>query len=146
MHGVRTMPRLRELLRAATIPVKLSCVVDARNWAEVVGARDSPYLARCAELGVERVALRRVHDPKQCGGGGGARPRLLDGGVFEGRRPERHFRSNPVYRVHGVEVTVWDFDATASRSLNLFPDGTISDEYLLAKAPDTAPSPAAAAA
>ena len=62
------------------------------------------------------------------------------------RRPERHFRSNPVYRVHGVEVTVWDFDATASRSLNLFPDGTISDEYLLAKAPDTAPSPAAAAA
>lgn len=142
MHGVRTMPRVRELLASATIPVKVICVVNHDNWAEVVGDADAPFLRRCAELGIERVALRRVHDPRDSGRD---RLRLLDGDVFAGREPERHFRENPVYLIHGVEVTVWDFDTTASRSLNLFPDGTISDEYLLVKAPNAAPAAALAA-
>ena len=33
-----------------------------------------------------------------------------------------------------MEVTVWNFDQCDCTSLNLFSDGTISEEYLLVKA------------
>ncbi len=34
-----------------------------------------------------------------------------------------------------MEVTYWDFDATACTSINLFPDGTIGDSHLLTRTP-----------
>jgi len=162
MHGVRTMPDLAALLRAAKIPLKLSCVVNDNNWDEVVGS-DGTFLPRCRDLGIRRVALRKVHDPKryqdtaaQDGAGmegatrtrplhpnaptlaserGNQPRRLQDGEALAGREPARYFRGNPVFDIEGLECTVWDFDHTESRSLNLFPDGTISDQYLLVDAP-----------
>ena len=41
---------------------------------------------------------------------------------------------NPVYDWHGIEVTHWQFESTTSTAVNLFPDGTISTDYLLTKA------------
>jgi hypothetical protein len=43
------------------------------------------------------------------------------------------YRDNPVYDYRGMEVTYWNFERTSSTSLNLFADGTISEEYLLTK-------------
>uniref|UniRef100_A0A7S2WLJ0 Radical SAM core domain-containing protein n=1 Tax=Rhizochromulina marina TaxID=1034831 RepID=A0A7S2WLJ0_9STRA len=147
MHGVRTMPDLATLLSVSEIPVKLSCVVNKENWEEVVGA-DGSFLPRCRDLGLRRVALRMVHTPmtaRQVTAAGGdgqpheedglGRRRLLEGKVFEGMSPVRFFRGNPVFDFGGMECTVWDFDHTESRSINLFPDGTISDKYLLGAAP-----------
>jgi hypothetical protein len=39
-----------------------------------------------------------------------------------------------VYDYDGMEITCWNFGCTSSTSLNLFADGTISDEYLLSRA------------
>jgi hypothetical protein len=51
------------------------------------------------------------------------------------------YRGNPVYDVQGLEVTLWDFDATESASINLFSNGYLSDQYLLAKANTGFPKP-----
>jgi molybdenum cofactor biosynthesis enzyme MoaA len=117
MTGSRRVPDLAAIVRAARVPVKVSCVLDEHN----VGQLDR-FLARCREVGIRRVVLRQLY--------GDARrwslpPRL---------RRVGEYRHNPVYDYEGVEVTYWRFDATTSTSLNLFSDGTISDEYLLARA------------
>lgn len=114
MMGPGGVPDLEGILRAARIPVKVSCVLDDPNLPEV-----DAFLARCARIGVGRVVLRRLF--------GDRRPFR----VLEGRRPARTFRGNPVYEVEGMEVTVWDFDAATCRSVNLFPDGTLGRDYLL---------------
>ncbi|HRP70832.1 MAG TPA: hypothetical protein PLY93_15010, partial [Turneriella sp.] len=49
--------------------------------------------------------------------------------------PQRYYRRKPVYRIHGMEVTWWNFSTTTSRSINLFSDGTISENYLLTETP-----------
>jgi hypothetical protein len=41
----------------------------------------------------------------------------------------RFHRGNPVRDVHGMEVTVWDFERSESRSINLFAAGTIGEDY-----------------
>jgi hypothetical protein len=114
MMGPGGVPDLEGILRAARIPVKVSCVLDDPNLPEVDG-----FLARCARIGVKRVVLRRLF--------GDRRPFR----VLEGRRPVRSFRGNPVFEVAGMEVTLWDFDAATCRSVNLFPDGTLGRDYLL---------------
>lgn len=117
MTGSTRVPDLAAIVRAARAPVKVSCVIDGHN----VGQLD-PFLACCCEIGIRRVVLRQLY--------GDTRrwqlpPRLQQVGEY---------RSNPVYDYGGMEVTYWRFDATTSTSLNLFSDGTISDEYLLARA------------
>jgi hypothetical protein len=44
------------------------------------------------------------------------------------------YSGNPIYDYRGMEVTYWNFDQCDCRSINLFSDGTISADYLLAKA------------
>lgn len=114
MMGAPRVPDLAAILAAARIPVKVSCVLDDANAGEI----DS-FLATCAGLGVRRVVLRRQF--------GDARPwpRAVD------HAPVRWFRGNPVHEVHGLEVTLWDFDDARFRSLNLFADGTLGTSYLL---------------
>lgn len=43
------------------------------------------------------------------------------------------FRSNPVYMWNNIEITLWSFDNTTSKSINLFSDGRISGEYLITR-------------
>lgn len=114
MMGPGRVPDLGAIVRAATIPVKVSCVIDAPNALEL-----DAFLARCAELGVKRVVLRRLFGETR------RWPVLID------RAPSGWFRGNPVYDVLGMEVTYWDFDDASFRSLNLFADGTLGRSYLL---------------
>jgi molybdenum cofactor biosynthesis enzyme MoaA len=114
MTGSRRVPDLAAIVQAARVPVKVSCVIDEHNFNQL-----DAFLARCREIGIRRVVLRQLY--------GDTRrwrlpPRLWRVGAY---------RHNPVYDYGGMEVTYWRFDATTSTSLNLFSDGTISDEYLL---------------
>lgn len=119
MMGSPKVPDLRAIVSRAAIPVKVSCVVDAPNVHE----RDE-FLEECATIGVRRVVFRKLfgahHTPPL--------PRSLSA-----LEPVRTFKGNPVYDFRGMEVTVWDFDASECRSLNLFPDGTLGTSYLLTK-------------
>ena len=117
MTGSRRVPDLAAIVRAARVPVKISCVINEHNAGQV-----DAFLARCRDIGVRRVVLRQLY------------------GDHRRRNPLCHhsavatFRNNPVYNWDGMEVTWWNFDRTTTTSLNLFSDGTISGEYLLAKA------------
>jgi hypothetical protein len=114
MMGSRRVPDLGAILRASAIPVKVSCLMDSPNIAEI-----EDFLERCAELGVRRVVLRRLF---------GETRRWP---VLAGHTPSRWFMGNPVYEVAGMEVTHWDFDEARFRSLNLFADGTLGTSYFL---------------
>jgi hypothetical protein len=106
-------------------------VINAHNTAEL-----PHFLARCHASGITRLVLRRLY--------GDTRARDIKTALshFEQSaarskpaiRPHGEYRGNPVYDYRGMEVTVWNFADCECRSLNLFSDGTISTEYLLAKA------------
>lgn len=117
MTGSRRVPDLAAIVAAARIPVKVSCLLTPHNEDQIV-----PFLDRCREAGVRRVALRRLYGDR----------RRID--VLPGLAPARTYRNNPVYDYHGLEVTCWRFEVTTSTALNLFADGTISDAYLLTAA------------
>ena len=128
MMGVPDPPDLAEIVRRAQVPLKrvlslkLSCLVDGRNAPEIAA-----YLERCLELGIPRLVLRKLYgDPRPWS-------TWIDP-IALGFRRVRDYRSNPVYDYRGLEVTLWDFAGTESRSLNLFSSGEISDAYLLAQA------------
>lgn len=122
MMGVPGAPDLEAILARATVPVKVSCVVTDDNAPGV-----PRFLAGCRSLGVRRLVLRKLM--------GEQRPwdeliHLEETGLaFCGA-----YRGNPVYRCGTMEVTLWDFGRTESRSLNLFSSGTISTAYLLTEA------------
>jgi len=117
MTGSRRAPDLAAILRSARIPIKVSCVINEHNVGQL-----EPFLARCRDLGVRRVVLRQLYgDPRRW-----ELPSNLT--------PVRTYRKNPVYDCGGMEVTYWRFDAATCTSLNLFGDGTISADYLLAHA------------
>lgn len=122
MMGSRIVPDLGAILAAATIPVKVSCVLDTPNVAEL-----DDFLARCAGLGVRRVVLRRLFGETR------RWPVLAE------RAPAGSFKGNPVYDLDGMEVTYWDFDDASVRSLNLFADGTLGTSYLLSETVEIRP-------
>ena len=119
LMGSRRVPDLAAIVAAATIPVKVSCVVTDDNEEEI-----DAFLARCRAIGVRRIVLRKLH--------GDARPWTL----LRDREPRSWFKGNPVFDVDGVEVTLWDFDMTEMSSLNLFADGTLGTSYLLTRTPE----------
>jgi MoaA/NifB/PqqE/SkfB family radical SAM enzyme len=114
MMGTQNVPDLKMILARSEIPVKVSCIVNEHNIAEVEG-----FLVRLAELGVKRAVLRRLFGDSRVWN------------VLAGREAMRHYRGNPVFDVNGMEVTWWNFATTTSRSINLFADGTIGSSYLL---------------
>jgi len=118
LHGVKVMPDLEYITQNSNIPIKLSCVVTEDNYAEV-----NDYIQRTKNLGIKRIAFRYVF---------GTAHRW---DLFPHLTPTHHHLSNPVYNIDGVQVTHWIFDNTSGKSINLFSDGTISEEYLLVKAP-----------
>ncbi|UJR28744.1 hypothetical protein I4U23_009971 [Adineta vaga] len=122
LHGVKQMPNIKTILQqASNVPIKLSCVLTEDNVNQV-----DDYLRIAQELGIERIALRHVYGDK----------RRWPIPAFQNKQPIKYHQSNPVYDFNGLQVTYWIFDNTSGRSLNLFSDGTLSDEYLLTKAPN----------
>jgi MoaA/NifB/PqqE/SkfB family radical SAM enzyme len=115
LMGSRRVPDLAGIVRAARIPVKVSCVVNEHNAGEI-----REFIAECRRIGVRRLVLRKLYG--------------------DSRRWEypalpvvRMFKGNPVMDFEGMEVTYWDFDQSECRSINLFPDGTLGTSYLLTK-------------
>ncbi len=118
MMGSRRVPDLAAIVAAARIPVKVSCVVDEHNAGEI-----DDFVATCQGIGVRRLVVRRLHgDTRRW-------PILRDLPVVG------TFRGNPVMDFRGMEVTYWDFGSSECTSINLFPDGTIGDSYLLLRTP-----------
>lgn len=117
LMGSPRVPDLAEIVRQAQVPVKVSCVINEHNHSEL----DS-FLNQCGIIGIKRVVLRQLY--------GDTRSWPLPDQLIL----RSTYRGNPVYDYHGLEVTFWHFDQTASTSLNLFSDGTISDRYLLTQA------------
>jgi pyruvate-formate lyase-activating enzyme len=116
MTGVRRMPDLAAIMRCARIPIKISCLLGPENISQM-----QPFLAHCRRLGVRRVVFRQQFGrslPWQP-------PSIL--------RQVGTYHDNPVYDAGGIEVTYWNFHRTTTSSLNLFADGSISGEYLLAR-------------
>ncbi|MCL4302931.1 MAG: radical SAM protein [Anaerolineae bacterium] len=117
LMGSPRVPDLAEIVRQAQVPVKVSCVINEHNNGEL-----SSFLDHCGAIGVKRVVLRQLY--------GDTRVWTLPPQLI----PRTVYRRNPVYDYSGLEVTFWRFDRTASTSINLFSDGTISDQYLLTRA------------
>ena len=114
MTGTHRMIDLAAILRAACIPIKVSCIVNEQN---VCGLEK--FIDRCQEIGVRRLVFRQIYGDT----------RLWN--ILPDLMPVAFYRNNPVYLYRGLEITYWNFDSTNSRSLNLFGDGSISTEYLL---------------
>ena len=122
MMGVRNPPDLSEVLRRVHIPLKISCLVDGHN-----GPGLPDFLYTCQQIGVRRVVLRRLF------GDLGPWHSWLDPIMAE-MQPTAPYRGNPVYQLDGMEVTLLDFGASQSRSINLFANGALSEHYLLTEA------------
>ena len=114
MMGSPKVPDLEAILRGATIPVKISCLITPDNYPEI-----DDFLLRCQQLGIQRLVLRRLFGEE----------RQWD--ILPQRTPVSHYRGNPVYDYDGMEVTYWNFDTSQSTSINLFPNGTLGGSYLL---------------
>jgi MoaA/NifB/PqqE/SkfB family radical SAM enzyme len=125
MTGTWRMPDLAGILRTARIPVQVSCLVNEGNVHQI-----REFLARCREMGVRRVVIRRQYMATS-EGKRRLKPLLRTELRAAGCRLVAAYRENPVYEYGGMEVTCWDFAQSTSRSVNLFSDGTISAEYLL---------------
>ncbi len=119
MMGVPGVPDLEAILGGARIPVKLSCLVTEANAGEM-----RAYLAHARALGIRRAVLRQPF--------GASLPWEARLPLTElGWQPRPAYRGNAVFDFRGMEVTLWDFEQTASTSLNLFSSGEISRDYLL---------------
>jgi molybdenum cofactor biosynthesis enzyme MoaA len=114
MTGSRRVPDLAAIVQASRIPVKVSCVVNEHNIEQI-----DDFLIRCCEIGIRRLVLRQLYGD------------MHHWAISTALTPTGIYRGNPVYDYDGMEITYWNFDHTSSTSLNLFADGTISDEYLL---------------
>jgi hypothetical protein len=112
--GSARVPDLAEIIQQAEVPVKVSAVLNEHNADEV-----DEFLEKCGRIGVKRLVFRRVYSDTR------------EWPILRHLPQKTAYRNNPVYDYHGMEVTYWNFQATSSTSLNLFSDGTISDQYLL---------------
>lgn len=113
--GSWTLP-LEAILEKARVPVKISVLVTEDNAEEV-----PEILDRCEKGGVRRAALRTLY--------GKVRLWKVPGDL----ELVGDFAGSPVYRRGGLQATVWDFSRSRLKCLNLFSDGSLSDDYLLVK-------------
>lgn len=114
MMGSAKVPDLGLILERSRIPVKVSCLINEHNYAEL-----DDFIRRCRELGLQRLVLRRLYGETR------------EWRVLPDFAPVRRYRGNPVFDYHGMEVTYWNFDTSESTSINLFSDGTLGGSYLL---------------
>jgi MoaA/NifB/PqqE/SkfB family radical SAM enzyme len=117
MTGSQHPPRLAEIVRLVRVPVKISCVINEHNYADV-----PDFLARCRDIGIKRLVVRQLY-------GDATYTTIVDHLPRVG-----NFCGNPVYNYRGMEVTHWNFDQSSARALNLFSNGLISPNYLLESA------------
>ncbi len=130
MMGSTDVPDLALIVERAEIPVKVSCVLDEPNLAEL-----REFLTRCHTVGVRRVVVRKLFgesrdflDQALTHSSRAVRDSL---GILRELPVVRHFKGNPVMDLDGMEVTYWTFSDATCKSINLFADGTLGEQYLL---------------
>ncbi len=116
LMGTPKPPDLERIAELLGPRLKLSCVVTEENRGEI-----PEFLRRCRRIGIRRLVLRHLYED----------PRRYP--VLTEEQPERWYRGNPIYDLDGMEVTLWQFESSESTSLNLFSDGTLGRDYLLAR-------------
>jgi hypothetical protein len=116
MMGVSGVPDLAAILDQACVPIKVSCLINAHNLAEI-----PDFLAHCQHLGLKRLVLRQLYGEAH------------EWPIIEGLSARGDYRGSPVYDYHGLEITLWNFDRSESTSINLFSSGVISETYVLAQ-------------
>jgi MoaA/NifB/PqqE/SkfB family radical SAM enzyme len=119
--GVSNPPDLERIIPLLQIPFKISCILHPRSQAEL-----GQFLQGCQERGVQRVVLRKIFGEKR------SWEQLIPFNAL-GLESQGVYRGNPVYYLEGMEVTLWDFTQSACTSLNLFSNGQINADYLLAQ-------------
>jgi MoaA/NifB/PqqE/SkfB family radical SAM enzyme len=123
LMGVRGVPDLAAILDRARVPIKVSCLINEYNFAEI-----PDFLTHCQQLGIKRLVFRQLY----------GEPHPWP--AIDGLTPRGDYRGNAVFDYHGLEVTYWNFDQSASTSINLFSNGVISETYLLAETEVTSPT------
>lgn len=114
MMGSGSPPDIKKILKQSRIPVKVSCVIAKENRNEI-----DDFLKRCSDYGIERVVLRNLfHDN-------------TNWELFKDIEPDHYFCQNPVYYKDGMQITLWDFYKATAKSINLYPNGKITESYLL---------------
>ena len=103
---------IEKIIRNSKIPIKLSMLLTEHNQGEI-----EDYVRNAQNLGINRVAIRKLVG------------RENEFKLFEGEQPLKHVFGNPVYRVGGVEVTIWDYTKSDVKGLYLFPDGSLRDSF-----------------
>ncbi|MCP4536282.1 MAG: radical SAM protein [Chloroflexi bacterium] len=117
MTGSRRVPDLAAIVRAARILIKVSYIVNEHNMGQI-----DDFMIRCHEIGIRRLVFRQLYGD------------LRQWNILPALTPTGTYRGNPVYDYDSMEITYWNFFHMSSTSLNLFANGTISDQYLLTKA------------
>ncbi|OFW05830.1 MAG: hypothetical protein A3H96_15500 [Acidobacteria bacterium RIFCSPLOWO2_02_FULL_67_36] len=123
LTGSTHVPDLAAILRRATIPVKVSAVINEHNAGEV-----DEFVARCHEAGVRRLVFRTLYGDER------------RWSILPAYPVVKWFKGNAVLDYHGMEVTRWDFDRAECRSINLFADGTLGTSYLITRTPELRPA------
>jgi MoaA/NifB/PqqE/SkfB family radical SAM enzyme len=124
MTGRPLVPDLARIVERLRVPLKVSVLVTAHNADQL-----PDLLRRLRELGIRRVVLRRlVRAPLAVGH---ARAWVQVRRTVARWPLRRRFGGNPVFDAGGLEVTLWDFERSTLRCLNLCPDGSLSTEYRL---------------
>jgi pyruvate-formate lyase-activating enzyme len=116
LTGSPVMPPLEKLVSLSRIPLKLSVILCDQTEKEIPG-----YIRQAGSLGIKRIVYRQLF--------GSVRRK----NPFSHLTPLRYFLGNPVYHIDGVEVTLWNFESTDARCLNLLSNGHITEHYLLEK-------------
>lgn len=123
MMGTRQkVPDINEISKQSHIPIKVSRIVDPNNdfFTET-----EHFINKLSGTDVHRVAFRKL---------------AWDVSSWEPtiRQLEKlwaqytwDYRNNPIYKIDDIEITLWSFDTSSSKSINLFSNGHISHQYLL---------------
>jgi molybdenum cofactor biosynthesis enzyme MoaA len=88
LMGGDTVPDLAEIVRQATVPVKVSATLTPANAGEF-----DDFLARCRNIGIRRVVYRQLFG------------KTRQWPLFERLPVAGSYRGNPVYDYCGMEVT-----------------------------------------
>ncbi|MEM7180140.1 MAG: radical SAM protein [Spirochaetota bacterium] len=118
LTGVRRMPDFVAISQSIAIPTKVSVIYSQENHTEIAS-----IMEMCRKAHIKRFVLRKVY-----GFPGLENP-------FADLPVQYTFAGNPVYTIDGLEVTWWDFAKSELSCINLFADGSISEEYNITKEP-----------
>ena len=119
------VPNMKTISESSDIPIKISRIVNSINNSP---DETSHFLDTLLESNISRVVFRKLFWDMTSW-----KDTIVSLEKYGAIRTW-NYRWNPIYTIWNVEITLWSFDNTESKSINLFSDGNISDRYLLSEA------------